>query len=576
MALVSKAAVSQVEDLNSPGFYCRLFAVPKSTGGFRPILDLSPLNTSLRHIRFRMDTPVLVRRSMRPNDWSVSVDLRDAFFHVPIHPRDRKWLRFSWKTRVFQFQVLPFGLSQSPWVFTRMVRELVKWARVRGVRMLSHMDDWLILNQDRQACLAHLHLVLSQAQALGFQVHPDKSEFIPKQVFLYLGILFDTREWTVRPSQERLASLSTKLQVLGSRRTATPRQIASVLGSMESMALLLPLARVHKRPLQRQLAQHFRPPLQSWSKRLYIHPWFSLAVTHWLDPTWLSQSVPLTLPHPSHEVFVDASHQGWGAHTSSQTAHALWEHPDVGSHINHLELRAVRKALEAFQPHLGTGHILVWSDNRTVVALISHQGGTHSPSLSQETESLLLWASQQGWFLSARHVKGSRNVMADLLSRPNSILPTEWTLQHRVLYPLWQRWGRPTLDLFATKFNARLPVYVSPVPDDGAWEVDAMGISWVGLDAYAFPPFSLIPAVLQKAIQDQPRLILVVPHWPGMAWFNLISDMPQEPQLLSQSEAQASFNHAQASFTAFPKVSIFTHTCCAGSFAEHGIVGNGD
>ena len=531
VTLELKKAISRVTDQESPGFYCRLFAVQKATGGFRPVLDLSKLNEFLRHIQFRMDTTSLVRQSMLPGDWSVSVNLIDAFFHVPIHPRDRKWLRFVWNNQVFQFNVLPFGLSQSPWVFTRVVRELIKWAHVQGIRMLSHMDDWLILSHSRALCASQLNQVVSQACLLGFQIHPDKSEFTPQQTFIYLGIQFNTLAWSVQPAPKRVSALLQKVQTLCARQSAISRQIASILGAMESMASLLPLARVHKRPLQRELNMRFSQSRESWNKRIWLQDWFTQSVQQWLDLSWIHLSVPLTLPKPSHEIFVDASQKGWGAHSSSLTANALWSEPEVGSHINYLELRAVTKALEAFQPHLQKGHILIWSDNKTVVALIKHQGGTHSPLLSQEAEALLKWAYSLGWILSAKHVKGSCNVMADLLSRPDSILPTEWTLSLSVLHPIWQKWGKPLLDLFATKYSARLPVYVSPVPDDHAWEVDALSFSWTGLDAYAFPPFKLIPEVLQKVITDQPRLILIAPLWPSMIWFNMLHDMAHEPPI---------------------------------------------
>ena len=136
-----------------------------------------------------------------------------------------------------------------------------------------------------------------------------------------------------------------------------------------------------------------------------------------------------------------------------------------------------------------------------------------------------MWAHQQGLTLSAGHLKGSLNVRADLLSRPDSILPMEWTLAQWVLQPLWQMWGKPLLDLFATRYSARLPVFVSPVPDDLVWEIDALSLDFTGMEAYAFLPFALIPQVLWKAHFEQPRLILVAPLWPWLHWDSLLQDL---------------------------------------------------
>lgn len=92
-------------------------------------------------------------------------------------------------------------------------------------------------------------------------------------------------------------------------------------------------------------------------------------MAQWLDLTWLAQSVPIMSPIPSHKVFVDASLQGWGTHISSLTANGFWSNQE-SLHINTLGLKAVAKPLESLEDSLSKGPILIWSDNRTVVALI--------------------------------------------------------------------------------------------------------------------------------------------------------------------------------------------------------------
>ena len=53
---------------------------------------------------------------------------------------------------------------------------------------------------------------------------------------------------------------------------------------------------------------------------------------------------------------------------------------------------------------------------------------------------------------------------------------------------IYQKWFTPHVDLFATHLNHKLPLYVSPVPDPKAWDIDALNINWTGLTAYAYPP----------------------------------------------------------------------------------------
>ena len=68
----------------------------------------------------------------------------------------------------------------------------------------------------------------------------------------------------------------------------------------------------------------------------------------------------------------------------------------------------------------------------------------------------------------------------------------------QVLKQICQKWFAPDADLFATHLNPKLPLYVSPVPDQNAWDIDALNINWSGLTAYAYPPTALLHRVIQK------------------------------------------------------------------------------
>ena len=93
-ALLRKGAIEEVAP--SPGFYSRVFVEPKKDGGWRPILNLKQLKTFLISPPFRMDTARDVALLLRPGDWTASIDLKDAFFHIPVNRRFRRLLRFGW------------------------------------------------------------------------------------------------------------------------------------------------------------------------------------------------------------------------------------------------------------------------------------------------------------------------------------------------------------------------------------------------------------------------------------------------------------------------------------------------
>ena len=86
-ALTQKNAIEKVHSQTSLGFYNRLFLVPKPNLKWRPVLDLSALNRFLKVSTFKMETPETIRTSLQQGEWVTSIDLRDAYFHIPIHPK---------------------------------------------------------------------------------------------------------------------------------------------------------------------------------------------------------------------------------------------------------------------------------------------------------------------------------------------------------------------------------------------------------------------------------------------------------------------------------------------------------
>ena len=149
-SLLSKNAIERVENVKSLGFYSRLFLVPKPHQRWRPVIDLSRLNTFLLVERFKMETPESIRASLIPGEWVSSIDLADAYLHIPIHPNSRKYLRFCHRSQVFQFTSLPFGLATAPQVFTMIVKEVKLMALSRGIRLHQYLDDWLIRAQKQK------------------------------------------------------------------------------------------------------------------------------------------------------------------------------------------------------------------------------------------------------------------------------------------------------------------------------------------------------------------------------------------------------------------------------------------
>ena len=150
--------------------------------------SVQSLNTFLDIQSFRMETANKVRQAIQPNDWAFSLDLTDAYLHVPIHRQSRKYLRFCLKGQAYQFKALPFGLATSPYVFTRLMVAIATYLRKRAIVLFPYLDDWLVRNQVRQEILRDRQFTIELIMCLGLIINEEKSDLVPSQNFVFIGL----------------------------------------------------------------------------------------------------------------------------------------------------------------------------------------------------------------------------------------------------------------------------------------------------------------------------------------------------------------------------------------------------
>ena len=119
--LLEKRVITKVSPI--PGqILSNVFLRPKKDGTHRLILNLKRFNESVSHYHFKMDSFSTITKLVSQNCYLASVDMKDAYYSIPIRSSDRKFLRFLWKGKLYELTCLPNGLSCAPRIFTKILK----------------------------------------------------------------------------------------------------------------------------------------------------------------------------------------------------------------------------------------------------------------------------------------------------------------------------------------------------------------------------------------------------------------------------------------------------------------------
>lgn len=540
--MLDKKAIEQA-DPTTPGFYSTFFLVPKKDGGFRPILNLRPLNQFIKYTKFRMETSASILQLVSSGDWLASLDLKDAYFHVPVLPAHRPYLRFAFQDTVYQYRVLPFGLSTAPRVFTCILNPIVGLIHKQGVRFHPYLDDCLIIARSKQDTLRAIQIAIEYLTRAGFVINHKKSNLIPTQDIQFVGMRLRTDLGSAHLPLDRAETLQQCVHLFQVPRYLPARLWLRLLGLMAAALVVVPQARLHMRPIQMYFLSRWRAQSMSLDYKLMVPLSLLPSFQFWKSIPLLTQGIPFQAPDPQIVVTTDACNRSWGGHVRQYKVQGRWSPKQAKLHINCQELLAVHFTLKTFLQLVKNKVVKVRTDSISVKQYINKLGGTGSQDLCALAVSLLQWCNGHGITLIAEHVPGVLNTLADSLSR-NILSQTEWSLKLTVVQSLFQLWGAPLIDLFATQGNKKCPVFCSWIYHEQAHHVDSLTMSWKSLHAYAFPPLAILSQVVQKARTEVQSLILIAPNWPRRPWFPLILEsliedpiqLPLIPDLMSQDK----------------------------------------
>ncbi|XP_045210922.2 uncharacterized protein LOC123562346 [Mercenaria mercenaria] len=298
----------------------------------------------------------------------VTADLKDGFFHVPVHVDHQDYLGFQFDNVYYKWQVLPFGHSCSPFFFAKTLRPIIDYLRSLNIRVVVYVDDFIVL-APKDLIEKHKNIVLSTLESLGFTINYKKSSLEPALKKVYLGYIIDNsnNRTVISIVGERISKLKRLIRSTVNKQCVQARTLARIAGQCVSMYKCIFPAKLLLRNIYRLLSTKV-----SWSDKLKLNDpcikdlqWWLQSIDGWNRKVVYEEPIDL-------QSTTDASKFGWGGWINhSLQAQGFWDPWVQKQSSNYRELLSVLMCLVSFHNHLGNKHVQILSDNVTTVAMIN-------------------------------------------------------------------------------------------------------------------------------------------------------------------------------------------------------------
>ena len=514
------------------------FPEGKNGRGWRSIINLKAVNAFLPYKHFKLEGLPVVLDLIQKEDWMYKIDLRNAYWAVPVHREDRKFLAFQWKGKTCQWSVWPFGFGPIPRSFTKLLKAVMAALRKMGQRNSIYFDDLWGSHQDKETAALHATLTVVLLEHTRWVINYEKSILDPVQKIEYMGYILDSAQMELPLPRDKLEKIILVCKKLRSKSKATVRQVASVAGKLVAEARAVLPAPLHYRNLQIAQIKSLIKGQNNYETKLSLNHSCKQELTWWIKSfeDWNGKSMISVDLEGALEIQTDASNEGWGATCQNIVTQGKFMTLEHKRHINEKELLAASFAVKAFTRDQPVMRVHVWSDNTTCVSQINKMGSTRSKSLLDITSDLWRCCLKNNIMLTAKHLKGMLNAIADEQSRVFQDA-SDWKLHPPIFKQITAVLGQVDLDLFADRTNHQVESYVSWRPDPTAIATDAFTIKWTTSKPHALPPFCLINKCVTKVVQDKCSLIIITPLWQTAAWWPLhLHHTIEDPVLLPQNK----------------------------------------
>ena len=240
-----------------------------------------------------------------------SVDLKDAFYSIPVHEDYQKYFKFFWKDKFYVFKGMPNGYGPAMRLVTKVLKPPFAWLRAKGHISVVHVDDTYLQGNTKQECLENVKATVALLRKLGFTIHWQKSQLMPVQELEFLGFLINSKDMTIKLTDNKIHAIREKIAKFLEMKKQQIKDLASVIGTVISTFPAIPYGKMHYRNSEKCKIEALKITKGDFMAPVIINPLVKLELQWWLDNI-ANTSNKLHLPAIDIVIHTYASESGWG------------------------------------------------------------------------------------------------------------------------------------------------------------------------------------------------------------------------------------------------------------------------
>lgn len=269
---------------------------------------------------------------------------------INIHENSKKYLRFYYNG-LYEFNVLPFGLNTAPYVFTKIMKPVVRLLRSLGHLSTIYLDDLLLIGNSHKACLENISDTVKLLNSLGFLINNDKSSLNPKTQCKYLGFIIDTERFQISLPVDKKEKIKSMVQKFRHIKRCKISDFAQFLGLLTSACPAVEYGWLYTKGFERAKFLNLKVKNDNYDDYMTI-PDNLQTDLQWWERSITNCKNKIKTDSYCIEIYSDASTTGWGAACDGKTASGPWSSIERTKHINYLEILAALFGLKVFAKDL--------------------------------------------------------------------------------------------------------------------------------------------------------------------------------------------------------------------------------